>query len=150
TVTGNTKVLNLSHFERMKDGAMLANSGHFNVEIDTEALELLATEVRRNVTDFVDEYVMADGRRLYLLGQGRLINLVAAQGHPASVMDMSFSLQALMAEYVVEEELSTSVHKVPSEIDELVAGLKLKTMGIGIDSLSEEQKDYLNSWEQGT
>ena len=150
TVTGNTTVLNLSHFERMKDGAMVANSGHFNVEIDIEALELLATEVNRNVRDFVDEYVMADGRRIYLLGEGRLINLVAAEGHPASVMDMSFSLQALMAEYAVGNDLSIAVHKVPSEIDETVASLKLKAMGIEIDSLSEEQNDYLASWESGT
>jgi len=150
TVTGNTTVLNLNHFERMKDGAIVANSGHFNVEIDIEALELLTTEVNRNVRDFVDEYVMADGRRIYLLGEGRLINLVAAEGHPASVMDMSFSLQALMAEYAVQNDLPVGVHHVPREIDELVASLKLKTMGIEIDSLSEAQKDYLASWETGT
>jgi len=150
TVTGNTTVVNLSHFERMKDGAMVANSGHFNVEINIEALEMLSTEVNRNVRDFVDEYVMADGRRIYLLGEGRLINLVAAEGHPPSVMDMSFSLQALMAEHVVNNNLPVAVHKVPREIDELVASLKLKTMGIEIDTLSEEQKDYLASWEVGT
>lgn len=150
TVTGNTTVLNLNHFERMKDGAIVANSGHFNVEIDIEALELLSAEVNRNVRDFVDEYVMADGRRIYLLGEGRLINLVAAEGHPASVMDMSFSLQALMAEYAVQNDLPVGVHLVPREIDELVASLKLKTMGIEIDSLSEAQKDYLASWETGT
>ncbi|MEE9166008.1 MAG: adenosylhomocysteinase [Candidatus Neomarinimicrobiota bacterium] len=150
TVTGDTTVLNLSHFEQMKDGAIVANSGHFNVEIDVEALDMLATEVNRNVRDFVDEYVMADNRRIYLLCEGRLINLVAAEGHPASVMDMSFSLQALMAEYAVKNELPVAVHKVPREIDELVASLKLKAMGINIDSLSEEQKDYLASWEVGT
>ncbi|MFQ6675338.1 MAG: adenosylhomocysteinase [Fidelibacterota bacterium] len=150
TVTGNTKVLNLSHFERMKDGAILANAGHFNVEIDTESLEMVATEVNRHVREYVDEYILADGRRLYLLGQGRLINLVAAQGHPSSVMDMSFSLQALMAEYAASNELPIAVHKVPLEIDERVATLKLKAMGIGIDTLTEEQRDYLNSWEAGT
>lgn len=150
TVTGNSGVLNLSHFERMKDGAMVANSGHFNVEIDLEALEMLATEVNRGVRDFVDEYIMADGRRIFLLGEGRLINLVAAEGHPASVMDMSFSLQAFMAEYVTQNDLPVAVHKVPREIDELVASLKLKTMGIGIDSLTDEQKDYVASWESGT
>ncbi|MFQ6615476.1 MAG: adenosylhomocysteinase [Fidelibacterota bacterium] len=150
TVTGNTKVLNLSHFERMKDGTILANSGHFNVEIDTESLEMVATEVNRKVRQHVDEYVLADGRRLYLLGQGRLINLVAAQGHPSSVMDMSFSLQALMAEYAVRNELPVAVHRVPLEIDERVASLKLKARGIGIDTLTEEQRDYLNSWESGT
>ncbi|MCH8010618.1 MAG: adenosylhomocysteinase [Candidatus Marinimicrobia bacterium] len=150
TVTGNTRVLNISHFEKMKDGAIVANSGHFNVEIDLEALDMLANEVNRNVRNYVDEYVMADGRRIYLLGEGRLINLVAAEGHPASVMDMSFSLQALMSEYSVKNGLSVAVHKVPQDIDELVASLKLKTMGIEIDILTKEQKDYLNSWEQGT
>lgn len=150
TVTGNTKVLNLSHFERMKDGAMLANSGHFNVEIDTESLEMLATEVNRKVREYVDEFILADGRRLYLLGEGRLINLVAAQGHPSSVMDMSFSLQALMAEYAAKNNLPVGVHRVPREIDEQVAALKLRAMGIGIDTLTDEQRDYLNSWETGT
>lgn len=150
TVTGNTKVLNLSHFERMKDGAILANSGHFNVEIDTESLEMVATEVNRKVREYVDEFILADGRRLYLLGEGRLINLVAAQGHPSSVMDMSFSLQALMAEYSVDHKLPVGVNRVPLEIDEQVASLKLRAMGIGIDALSEEQRDYLNSWEAGT
>ena len=150
TVTGDTTVVNLSHFERMKDGAIVANSGHFNVEINIEALDMLSTEVNRKVRDFVDEYIMADGRRIYLLGEGRLINLVAAEGHPPSVMDMSFSLQALMAEYVVANDLTVAVHKVPRELDELVASLKLKSMGIEIDLLSDEQKDYLSSWEVGT
>lgn len=150
TVTGNTTVLNVSHFERMKDGAIVANSGHFNVEIDIEALEMLATEVNRNVSDFVDEYIMVDGRRIYLLGEGRLINLVAARGHPASVMDMSFSLQALMAQYATQNDLPIAVNAVPREIDELVASLKLKAMGIEVDALTEEQKDYLASWESGT
>ena len=150
TVTGNTRVLNLSHFEKMKDGAIVSNSGHFNVEFDLKALDMLANEVNRNVRDYVDEYVMADGRRIYLLGEGRLINLVAAEGHPASVMDMSFSLQALMSEYSVKNGLSVAVHKVPQDIDDLVASLKLKAMGIEIDILTKEQKDYLNSWEEGT
>jgi|TARA_Y100000310_G_scaffold1132_2_gene1620 adenosylhomocysteinase len=150
TVTGNTTVLDVSHFEKMKDGTVVANSGHFNVEIDIDALEMLASEVKKDVKEFVDEYVMADGRRIYLLGEGRLINLVAAEGHPASVMDMSFSVQALMAEYTVRNDLPVSVHAVPREIDELVAGLKLKAMGIKIDALSNEQKEYLDSWESGT
>jgi adenosylhomocysteinase len=150
TVTGNTKVLNISHFERMKDGAIIANSGHFNVEIDLKSLDMIATDVNRNVNKFVDEYIMADGRRLYVLGEGRLINLVAANGHPASVMDMSFSLQALMAEYAISHKLPVAVHKVPIEIDELVASLKLKSMGLKIDTLTKEQDDYLASWEMGT
>ena len=150
TVTGNTTVLDVSHFEKMRDGAVVANSGHFNVEIDIDALDMLASEVKRDVNEFVDEYIMADGRRIYLLGEGRLINLVAAEGHPASVMDMSFSVQALMAEYTVLNELPVTVHSVPREIDELVAALKLKAMGIKIDALTGKQKEYLDSWESGT
>jgi len=150
TVTGNTKVLTVDHFEKMKDGAVVANSGHFNVEIDIAGLEMLAKEIHKNVRNFVDEYVMADGRRIYLLGEGRLINLVAAEGHPASVMDMSFSVQALMTEYAYQNDLSVDVHQVPVEIDQLVSELKLKSMGIEIDSLTEEQDKYLNSWQEGT
>ena len=150
TVTGNTTVLEKQHFEKMKDGAVIANSGHFNVEIDIDSLQEISGEVNEGVRDYVDEYILKNGNRVYLLGKGRLINLVAAEGHPASVMDMSFSVQALMAEYTVKNDLEVSVHKVPKEIDELVAALKLESMGIEIDTLSDKQKTYLESWEEGT
>ena len=150
TVTGNTTVLEKKHFEKMKDGAVVANSGHFNVEIDIDSLKEISGEVNEGVRDYVDEYILKNGNRVYLLGEGRLINLVAAEGHPASVMDMSFSVQALMAEYTVKNDLEVSVHKVPREIDELVAALKLESMGIEIDTLSDKQKTYLESWEEGT
>ena len=150
TVTGNTTVLTTQHFEKMKNGALVANSGHFNVEIDIEGLEELASKVNRNVRNYVDEYLFSDGRSIYLLGEGRLINLVAAEGHPADVMDMSFALQSLMAEYSVQNDLTPEVHSVPREIDKLIASLKLQTMGIEIDTLTDEQETYLNSWEEGT
>jgi adenosylhomocysteinase len=150
TVTGNTTVLEKRHFEKMKDGAVIANSGHFNVEIDIDSLKEISGEVNEGVRDYVDEYILKNGNRVYLLGDGRLINLVAAEGHPASVMDMSFSVQALMAEYTVQNNLEVSIHKVPREIDELVAALKLESMGIEIDTLSDKQKTYLESWEEGT
>tara|TARA_B000000460_G_scaffold93618_1_gene65514 strand:- start:269 stop:1525 length:1257 start_codon:yes stop_codon:yes gene_type:complete len=150
TVTGNTTVLGKQHFEKMKDGAVVANSGHFNVEIDIDSLKEISGEVNEGVRDYVDEYILKNGNRVYLLGEGRLINLVAAEGHPASVMDMSFSVQALMAEYTVKNNLEVLVHKVPREIDELVAALKLESMGIEIDTLSDKQKTYLESWEEGT
>ena len=150
TVTGNTTVLEKQHFEKMKDGAVVANSGHFNVEIDIDSLKEISGEVNEGVRDYVDEYILKNGNRVYLLGKGRLINLVAAEGHPASVMDMSFSVQALMAEYTVKNDFEVSVHKVPREIDELVAVLKLESMGIEIDTLSDKQKTYLESWEEGT
>ena len=150
TVTGNTTVLEKQHFEKMKDGAVVANSGHFNVEIDIDSLKEISGEVNEGVRDYVDEYILKNGNRVYLLGEGRLINLVAAEGHPASVMDMSFSVQALMAEYTVKNDFEVSVHKVPREIDELVAALKLESMGIEIDTLSDKQKTYLESWEEGT
>lgn len=150
TVTGNTTVLGKQHFEKMKDGAVVANSGHFNVEIDIDSLKEIAGDVNEGVRDYVDEYILKNGNRVYLLGEGRLINLVAAEGHPASVMDMSFSVQALMAEYTVKNNLEVLVHKVPREIDELVAALKLESMGIEIDTLSDKQKTYLESWEEGT
>ena len=151
TVTGDTGVLRGEHFELMKDGAILANSGHFDVEIDKQALAELATQVRR-VREFVDEYRMADGRRINLLGEGRLINLAAAEGHPAAVMDMSFANQALSVEWIVQNRghLETRVHGVPEEIDREVAKLKLAAMGVDIDLLTEEQKDYMASWEHGT
>ena len=150
TVTGNTAVIERKHFEKMKDGVVVANSGHFNVEIDIDSLKEISESVNKNVRDYVDEYILKNGNRVYLLGKGRLINLVAAEGHPASVMDMSFSVQALMAEYTVKNDLGVSVHKVPREIDELVAALKLEAMGIEIDTLTDKQKNYLESWEEGT
>ncbi len=151
TLTGDIHVIRKEHFEVMKDGAIVANSGHFNVEIDTEALKNLAKDVK-NVRNNVDGYVLEDGRTIYLLAEGRLINLAAAEGHPASVMDMSFSTQALMAEWVVKEKdnLEPRVYDVPEEIENWVATLKLESMGIKIDELTEEQKEYLASWQIGT
>ena len=151
TIAGNKSVIDKAHFQVMKDGAILANSGHFNVEINIPALESLAHSKQR-MRPFVDEYTLNDGRRLYLLGEGRLINLAAAEGHPASVMDMSFANQALCLEYIVENKnrLKPKVYPVPEEIDKQVARLKLNSMGIDIDSLTPEQEEYLTSWEQGT
>jgi adenosylhomocysteinase len=151
TLTGNKSVLRAEHFAAMKNGAVVANSGHFNVEIDIPALEKLAQSKRR-VREFVDEYAMGDGRKLYLLGEGRLINLAAAEGHPAVVMDMSFANQALSVEHIVKnsKKLEPKVYPVPTEIDEMVAKLKLESMGIGIDKLTPEQEEYLSSWSEGT
>ncbi len=151
TVTGDIHVLDKEHFEVMKDGAIMANAGHFNVEINIPALESLA-ESKRQVRPFVDEYRLPDGRRLYLLAEGRLVNLAAAEGHPASVMDMSFANQALSVEYLVKEgrELKPQVYSVPRHLDEQVARLKLQAMGIAIDVLTSEQEEYLHSWEMGT
>ena len=151
TLTGNRHILDKAHFARMKDGAILANSGHFNVEINIPALEALSKSHRRT-RQFVDEYVLADGRRVYLLGEGRLINLAAAEGHPASVMDMSFANQALGLEHLVKNrgKLKPDVYPVPLELDNEVGRLKLKSMGISIDRLTREQQKYLNSWEEGT
>ena len=151
TVTGDTSVIRREHMELMKDGAILANSGHFDVEIDKAALADLAVGTRR-IREFVDEYTMADGRRLHLLGEGRLVNLTAAEGHPAAVMDMSFADQALAVEWVVKNhgDLTPEVHPVPVEIDKEVARLKLHAMGVEIDTLTAEQDSYLHSWQQGT
>jgi adenosylhomocysteinase len=151
TVTGDLNVIDRAHFEVMKDGAIVANSGHFNVEINIPALENMSTE-KRLVRPFVDQYVLEDGRRINLLGEGRLINLAAAEGHPASVMDMSFANQALCVEYMVKhaEELEKKVYTVPEEIDRQIARLKLDAMGVQIDKLTPEQVKYLNSWEEGT
>jgi adenosylhomocysteinase len=151
TLTGDKSVLRKEHFEAMSDGAAIANSGHFNVEIDIPALEGLSTSKRR-VREFVDEYTMVDGRKLYLLGEGRLINLAAAEGHPAAVMDMSFADQALSAEYLAKnsKSLTPQVYVVPADLDEMVAKLKLETMGIEIDTLTPEQVEYLASWSEGT
>ncbi len=151
TLTGNKNVIDKTHFQVMKDGVILANSGHFNVEINIPALESLA-QGKRRIRLYVDEYVMSDGRRLHLLGEGRLINLAAAEGHPASVMDMSFANQALCLEYLVKNQsrLQARVYAVPEAIDKQVARLKLKSMGIKIDRLTREQRKYLSSWEEGT
>ncbi|GBD13195.1 Adenosylhomocysteinase [bacterium HR24] len=151
TLTGDVNVIDRPHLEAMKDGAILANSGHFNVEINIPALEEMS-EAKRRIRPSVDEYRLPDGRRLYLLGEGRLINLAAAEGHPASVMDMSFANQALSVEYLVRrrEKLAPGVYDVPRELDEQVARLKLASMGIRIDELTEEQQRYLSSWEEGT
>jgi adenosylhomocysteinase len=152
TVTGDIHVLRAEHFAVMKDGAMICNSGHFNVELDLDQLAGIAVNVRKGVREFVDEYELPSGNHVFVLGEGRLINLAAAHGHPASVMDMSFATQALATEWSVKNKgnLSHHVHKVPREIDEWVASLKLQTMGIHIDELTEEQQTYLNSWEMGT
>src|SRR5262249_54055778 len=137
---------------RMKDGAMLCNSGHFDIEIDLPALAKEAATVNAKVREHVDEYVLKNGRRLYVLGEGRLVNLAAAHGHPASVMDMSFATQALTSEYCVKNKgkLGAKVHTVPTEVEDLVAQLKLTSMGIEIDKLSDAQRKYMTGWEQGT
>jgi adenosylhomocysteinase len=151
TATGDKHVVTRQHMERMKDGAILANTGHFNVEIDIPALRSLARETQM-AREFVEEFTLADGRRLYLIADGRLVNLAAAEGHPALVMDMSFANQALAAEYAVANaaSLERKVYNVPEEIDNEIARLKLATMGIDIDQLTEEQAKYLASWDEGT
>ncbi|MDH7488974.1 MAG: adenosylhomocysteinase [Anaerolineae bacterium] len=151
TSTGDIHVIDRAHFEVMKDGAVLANSGHFNVEINIPALEEMAVSKKR-VREFVDQYTMPDGRRISVLGEGRLINLAAAEGHPASVMDMSFANQALGVEYMLAnaKSLKPQVYTIPEAIDREIARLKLKAMGIKIDRLTPEQKRYLGSWEEGT
>ena len=151
TVTGNKNVLAKEHFEVMKNGAVVANSGHFNVEIDIPALEKLASS-KRTTREFVEEYVLRDGRKVYLLGEGRLINLAAAEGHPASVMDMSFANQALSCEYLVKnyKSLEKKVFAVPIDLDKRVARLKLEAMGVKIDKLTPQQEEYLASWSEGT
>jgi len=152
TATGDIHVIRAEHFAAMKDGAMICNAGHFNVELALDDLAGLATTINKNVRDFVDEYVLEGGRRLYVLGEGRLINLAAAHGHPASVMDMSFAAQALATEWSIKNKgkLEHKVHEVPREVDQFVASLKLQTMGIAIDVLTAEQKKYLATWEMGT
>ena len=152
TVTGNIHVIRGEHFAGMKDGAIICNSGHFNVELALDDLAKLAKATNKGVREFVDEYVMADGRKLYVLGEGRLINLAAAHGHPASVMDMSFAAQALATEWSVAQKgkLGPKVYNVPKEVDTWVASLKLQTMGLALDTLTAEQTKYLASWEMGT
>jgi adenosylhomocysteinase len=151
TLTGDIHVLSKEHFNLMKDGAIISNSGHFNVEINIDVLEKMSVKKRR-IREFIDEYTLRDGRRINLLGEGRLVNLACAEGHPACVMDMSFANQALSAEYMVKNhsKLGQKVYTVPSDIDKNIAKLKLDSMGIKIDVLTKEQKEYLNSWELGT
>lgn len=152
TLTGDIHVLRAEHFNLMKDGAIVANSGHFNVEIDIPALEAMAVECHKQIRNFVDQYLLKNGSRINLLAEGRLINLAAAEGHPASVMDMSFATQALTTEWVIKQEqkLLAQVYNVPSEIEDWVARLKLQSMNIQLDELTEEQKEYLSSWQMGT
>ena len=150
TLTGNTTVVGLEHMKLMKDGAIIANSGHFNVELELDALPTVAKGPRR-VREFVDEWIL-DGKRLFVLGEGRLINLAAAEGHPASVMDMSFANQALAAEILAKspDKLSNAVHRIPPEVDQDVARLKLEALGVAIDTLTDKQVKYLASWDEGT
>jgi adenosylhomocysteinase len=152
TVTGDIHVLDKHHFEAMKDGAIVSNSGHFNVEINIDALEAMAAKGKKRVREFVDQYTLGDGRRINLLGEGRLINLASAEGHPASVMDMSFANQALGAEYMLKhgKHLGNKVVTIPEAMDKEIARLKLMAMGVTIDTLTPEQDKYLNSWDEGT
>jgi len=152
TLTGDINVIRKEHFEVMKDGAIVANSGHFNVEIDIPTLQKMAKKVEKDVRKNVDRYILKNGKAIYLLAEGRLVNLACAEGHPASVMDMSFSVQALTTEWAVKNrgKLKPKVYDVPTEIDTIVSTLKLKSMGITIDELTKEQKEYLNSWTMGT
>ncbi len=151
TLTGDKSVIDKKHFLAMKDGAIVSNSGHFNVELNLNAL-IKITKSRRKIREFVEEHRLKNGKRIYILGEGRLINLAAAEGHPSSVMDMSFANQALAAEYLLKKgkQLNKEVYAVPARIDEMIAKLKLKSMGIKIDTLTKEQKEYLSSWEAGT
>ncbi|MDO9463332.1 MAG: adenosylhomocysteinase, partial [Deltaproteobacteria bacterium] len=151
TLTGNIHVIRKEHFLKMKDGAIVSNSGHFNVELDLDGLAEV-TEKRRMLREYVEEYTLANGKRVYVLGEGRLINLAAAEGHPSSVMDMSFANQALSAEYIAKHhgQMRKEVYPVPEEIDSRIALMKLQSMGIHIDKLTAEQKKYLSSWEMGT
>ena len=152
TVTGNMHVVRGEHFSAMKDGAMVCNSGHFNVELALDQLADVASTTNRGIREFVDEYVLPNGKRVYILGEGRLINLAAAHGHPASVMDMSFAAQALATEWSLKMKgkLEHKVYNVPKEVDQWVSTLKLESMGITIDTLTPEQAKYLESWEMGT
>jgi adenosylhomocysteinase len=152
TSTGDINVIDRHHFEAMKDGAIVCNSGHFNVELNLDALREMATQEPRMLRPFVKEYRLPDGRRINVLADGRLVNLGAAEGHPSGVMDMSFANQALSAEYLLghSEELEHEVYAVPDEIDERIAMLKLRAMNVEIDVLTEEQRKYLNSWRAGT
>lgn len=152
TLTGDIRVIREEHFKVMKDGAIVCNSGHFDVEIDIPKLKQIAKKINRDVRYCTDEYVLEDGRRIFLLGEGRLINLASAEGHPADVMDMSFAVQALTSEWAIKNsgKLAVKVHEVPAEIDDYVSRLKLETMRISIDTLTPEQVEYLKSWKHGT
>ncbi len=152
TVTGNAGVIRREHFLKMKDGAVVTNSGHFDVELEMPALKEEAQAVTTDIRANVDEYRLRNGHRLYVIGQGRLVNLAAAEGHPPSVMDMSFATQALTTEYCVQNKgkLAAHVHAVPVEVEQYIARHKLASMGIAIDELTKEQKRYLSGWEQGT
>jgi adenosylhomocysteinase len=152
TVTGDLNVIDKHHFEVMKDGALVANSGHFNVELNIPALQEMSIGAPNLVRQFVEQYTTKDGRKINILGEGRLINLASAEGHPASVMDMSFANQALSAEYMVKnaKNLEKKVYSVPNNIDVEIARIKLAAMGIKIDTLTEQQVSYLNSWQEGT
>ena len=151
TVTGNTSVIGREHIERMKDGAILANSGHFDVEIDVKGLKALAASVRR-IRPSLDEYALRDGRKLYVAGEGRLVNLAAAEGHPSTVMAMSFCGQALACEYAVKHKgrMPIDVFALPAEIDEAIARLQLEALGVAIDAPTAEQKKYMENWREGT
>jgi adenosylhomocysteinase len=151
TLTGNIHVIRKEHFLKMKQGAIVCNSGHFNVELDLDSLAEI-TEKRRMIREYVEEYTLVNGKRVYVLGEGRLINLAAAEGHPSSVMDMSFANQALSAEYIAQHhgQMRKEVYPVPEEIDRRIALMKLQSMGIRIDKLTAEQEKYLTSWEMGT
>lgn len=151
TVTGNKHVLRSEHFDVMKDGALLSNAGHFDIELDLASLGQMATE-KRNVRESLEEYEMPDGRRILVAAEGRLVNLGAAEGHPADVMDMSFSNQALAAEFLMKnaDNLEVKIHTLPSEIDERVAGIKLESLGGGLEVLTQDQRDYLSGWQEGT
>ena len=151
TLTGNKNVIGRDHFEKLKNGAILCNSGHFNVEIDLEALAKAASS-RRQTREFVEEFNLRDGRRIYVLAEGRLINLAAAEGHPASVMDMSFANQALSADYLIKNHstLEKRVYAVPEDLDKQIAKMKLEAMSVKIDRLTPEQEHYLASWSEGT
>jgi adenosylhomocysteinase len=151
TVTGNMNVISKGTFELMKDGAIVCNSGHFNVEIDIKGLESIS-KGKRKIREFVEEYTLNNGRKIHILGEGRLINLAAAEGHPSMVMDMSFANQALSAEYIAKngKSLEKKVYPVPKDIDMNISALKLRSMGVSIDTLTDEQKKYLASWQEGT
>jgi adenosylhomocysteinase len=151
TVTGNKHVIRAEHFEVMKDGAIICNSGHFDIEIDLKSLGAKATEVKQ-VRNFTQEYRLQNGKSVVVLGEGRLINLAAAEGHPSAVMDMSFANQALACEYLVKNQgkLEPGLHSIPAEVDKEIARLKLQAMGINIDSLTPDQTEYINSWTSGT
>jgi adenosylhomocysteinase len=152
TLTGDMHVIAAEHLKAMKNGAVICNSGHFDIEIDLKALKKLSTKVEKNVRNFVDAYTLPGGKKIYLIGEGRLVNLAAAEGHPASVMDMSFATQALASEWAVKNraKLTPKVYEVPNTVEDWVAKLKLASMGIRIDALTKEQEKYLSSWAHGT